>query len=374
MKYKNILITGGAGFIGSHLTDYLIDQGYNVRILDNLHPQIHPQAKLPTYLNSKAEFIKGDVVNRNDWLKVLQNIDAVFHFAAAVGIGQSMYEIERYVRDNCLGTAIFLDILANQKHTVKKILVAASMSSFGEGMYQCLKCGLVQQPPLRRAVDLKRGIWEPLCRNCQTQLKMLPTDETARLNSPSVYAISKKTQEELILSVGRAYNIPAVSLRFFNAFGPRQSLSNPYNGVVAIFLSRVKNRKPPLINEDGEQTRDFIHIRDIVKICELALVKDSANYEAFNVGSGIPTTIKQVAQVCIRMYNTKLKSEVTGKFRTFDVRHCYADTSKMKKLLGYTPKISFIQGMKDVFEWSKKEQATDLVEKAMQELEKRGLR
>lgn len=374
MKYKNILITGGAGFIGSHLTDHLINQGYHVRILDNLHPQIHPTGKPPAYLNKRAEFIKGDVVNRRDWLKSLKNIDAVFHFAAAVGVGQSMYEIERYVRDNCVGSAILLDILANRKHSVNKMIVAASMSSFGEGMYKCPKCSLVQQPALRIARDMEKGIWEPRCTNCRSQLNMVPTDEEARLQSPSVYAITKKTQEELFISIGKAYRIPAVSLRFFNAFGPRQSLSNPYNGVAAIFLSRVKNNKPPLINEDGEQTRDFIHIKDMVKICELALVKNEANYETFNVGSGMPTTINEVAEVCIKLYKSRLKTELTGKFRSFDVRHCFADTSKMKRLLGYTPKISFSEGMKDVFEWSKKEQATDMVEMAMKELEKRGLR
>ena len=374
MKYKHILITGGAGFIGSHLADYLINNNYKVRILDNLHPQIHPTGKPPAYLNPKAQFLRGDVVNRKDWLKALKNIDAVFHFAAAVGVGQSMYEIERYVKDNCLGTAIFLDILANKKHIVKKIIVAGSMSSFGEGIYKCLRCRLIQQPPLRKVKDLEKGNWEPACRNCQIRLEAIPTDELARLESPSVYAITKKTQEDLFLAVGKAYNIPAVSLKFFNAYGSRQSLSNPYNGVAAIFLSRVKNGKPPLINEDGYQTRDFIHINDMVKICELALIRKEADYQMFNVGSGIATSINEVAKVCLKLYNSKLKPEVTGKFRTFDVRHCFADTLKMKQLLGYTPKIGFTQGMKGVYEWSKNEKASDLVDKAMKELEKRGLR
>ncbi len=374
MKYKHILITGGAGFIGSHLTDYLINIGYQVRIMDNLHPQIHPTGKPPVYLNSNAKLFKGDVTNRKDWLCALKNIDAVVHFGAAVGVGQSMYQIERYVKDNCLGSAIFLDILANEKHTVKKMLIAASMSSFGEGIYRCPKCGLIQQPDLRQSKDMQKGVWEPLCKNCHIQLVAIPTDESARLQSPSIYAITKKCQEELFISIGKAYRIPAVSLRFFNAYGPRQSLSNPYNGVAAIFLSRIKNNKPPIINEDGNQTRDFVYIDDIVKACELTLVNDKANYEVFNVGSGVPTTINEVAQVILELNNSKLKPEITGKFRSFDVRHCYADINKLKKYVGWKPNIDFKQGTKNVFEWSKKETATDLVEKAMQELENRGLR
>ena len=372
-KYSTILITGGAGFIGSHTTDYLLSLGYQVRILDNLHRQIHEGGKPPVYLNPKAEFIKGDVTNRKDWQKALKGVEAVIHFAAAVGVGQSMYQIERYVADNCLGTALLLDILANEKHTVKKIVVAASMSSFGEGYYFCKKCNLRQQPELRKSTNMEKGIWEPLCMCCHAQVIPQPTDEQARLQSPSVYAITKKTQEELFLSVGRAYNIPAVSLRFFNAYGPRQSLSNPYNGVAAIFLSRVKNNKAPLINEDGQQTRDFVYIKDLVRVIELALDRKEANYEVFNVGSGIPTTIDQVAKVVLELYGSSLLPEITGKFRNFDVRHCFADITKLKKLLDWQPQISFAQGMKEVFDWSKKESANDLVEEAMQELTQRGL-
>lgn len=374
MKYNRVLITGGAGFIGSHLTDYLIEKGYQVRILDNLHPQIHPTGKSPNFLNSRAEFIKGDVANIDDWRKALSGIDAVFHFAAAVGVGQSMYEIERYVRDNCLGTAIFLDILANEKHTVKKMVIAASMSSFGEGMYKCPKCGLTQQPDLRKVDDLNNGIWEPLCSKCKAQLRPIPTPEDARRKSPSVYAITKKTQEDLFLAIGKTYGIPAVTLRFFNAYGSRQSLSNPYNGVAAIFLSRVKNGKPPIINEDGLQTRDFVHIKDIVRVCQMTLASDRANHEAFNVGSGIPITIRNVAEVVLKLNSSVIKPQVTGKFRSFDVRHCYADVSKLKLLVEWKPIISFEEGMREVYEWSKSEEATDLVDKAMTELEKRGLR
>lgn len=374
MKYKHILITGGAGFIGSHLTDYFIEKGYKVRILDNLHPQIHPNGKPPAYLNARAEFFKGDVTNRADWLRALDKIDAVVHFAAAVGVGQSMYEVERYVKVNCLGTAILTDIIANEKHTVKKMLVAASMSSFGEGEYKCPQCQHVEQPDLRQSANMNEGIWEPLCSKCGKQLKAVPTAENALRKSPSVYAITKKTQEDLILAIGKAYRIPAVSLRFFNAFGTRQSLSNPYNGVAAIFLSRVKNGKPPIINEDGFQTRDFVHIKDIVRACEMTLENDRADYESFNVGSGMPTTIQEVAAVVLKMCKSNLKPEITGKFRGFDVRHCFADIRKLKNYVGWQPTISFAEGMLDVFEWSKNETAIDKVDQAMNELEKRGLR
>src|SRR3989344_2011702 len=280
MKYKKILITGGAGFIGSHLTDYLIAKDYRVRILDSLHPQIHPAGKPPVYLNKQAEFIKGDVTDKNTWRKVLKEIDGVIHFAAAVGVGQSMYQIERYVRDNCLGTALFLDILANEKHSIKKMLVASSMTAYGEGMYACPKCKLKQQPGIRDVNNLKQNIWEPLCHKCKTQLKPIPTPETTPLTSPSVYSITKKAQEELFLAIGKAYQIPSVALRLFNAFGTRQSLSNPYCGVAAIFLSRVKNNQPPLLNEDGLQTRDFVHVRDIARAITLCLDNEQANYEA----------------------------------------------------------------------------------------------
>lgn len=374
MRYKNILITGGAGFIGSHLTDYLISEGYQVRILDNLHPQIHLNSEVPPYLNNKAEFLKGDVTNKKDWQKALKNIDAVFHFAAAVGVGQSMYQIERYVKVNCYGTSLLLDILANEKLDVKKIIIAASMSSFGEGKYICPKCQLIQQPNLRREEDMKQGIWEPRCKICKSQLKAIATDESTSLQSPSIYAITKKTQEDLCLSIGKAYRIPAVSLRFFNAYGPRQSLSNPYNGVAAIFLSRIKNNKSPIINEDGLQTRDFVHIKDIVRVCEMVIGTNNANYEVFNVGSGIPITITDVAKTVLKLNNSLLKPEITGKFRTFDVRHCYADISKLKRLIGWSPTISFTDGMREVYEWSKNEKAADFVDQAIKELEVRGLR
>ncbi len=374
MRYRHVLITGGAGFIGSHLTDHLVTRGYTVRILDNLNPQIHPSGRPPMYLNPKAEFIKGDVTVYKDWQKALSGIDCVFHLASAVGVGQSMYEVEHYVKTNSWGTAVFLDILANEKHTVKKMLIAASMSSYGEGVYRCTYCSEMKQPDLRNKADLTKGIWEPLCSKCHHQLSAVPTNEEAQLKGPSVYAITKKNQEELMIAIGKAYDIPTVSLRFFNVYGSRQSLSNPYTGVTAIFFSRVKNGQPPLINEDGLQTRDFIHVSDIVSALTLSLEEKNSDYQIFNIGSGIPISIRKVAEEIISYFGSDVKLEITRKFRVADVRHCYADITKIKKTLGWRPKVLFAEGIKDVFIWSKREKAQDLVDQAMSELAKRGLR
>ncbi len=372
-KIKNILVTGGAGFIGSHLVDGLIEKGYHVRVLDNLYPQIHPSGKLPLYFNKKAEFQKGDVTSRSSWIKALEGIDAVYHLAAAVGVGQSMYEVEHYVKVNSLGTALFLDILANSKHQIKKVIVAASMSSYGEGTYRCPGCGLVK-PPLRDEIQLQKQDFNIYCPICHKIVIPVPTNEEAKQNSNSIYAIGKKEQEEMVLNIGMAYDIPSVALRYFNVYGTRQSLSNPYNGVVAIFISRIKNGHSPLINEDGLQTRDFIHIKDVTNANISALENDSANYKVFNVGSGKPISIKNVAQLLISIYQSKVKPEITHKVRKLDVRHCYADISKIEDLLKWRPQVDFEEGLRDVIEWGRHEESIDKVEFAMGELEKRGLR
>jgi dTDP-L-rhamnose 4-epimerase len=372
-KYNRVLVTGGAGFIGSHLVDRLIDLGYNVRVLDNLYPQIHPTGKLPEYFNKKAEFIKGDVTNKSDWKKALSGIDAVYHFASAVGVGQSMYEIEHYVKVNSLGTSLFLDILANEKHTVKKMIVAASMSSYGEGTYWCKKYGYFQ-PPLRDENQLKKGDYSVYYPGTKEKGEPRPTKEDVKQNSNSIYAIGKKNQEEMVLTVGKAYGIPSVALRFFNVYGTRQSLSNPYNGVVAIFMSRIKNNKAPVINEDGLQTRDFVHVSDVVSACISSLERDESNYHVFNIGSGRPIPIRDVAEILIDFQKSKLKVEISGKVRKLDVRHCYADITLAKKLLNWNPKVQFEDGLIEVLEWSKRETAVDKLDFALKQLEKRGLR
>lgn len=372
-KLRKILVSGGAGFIGSHLVDGLINKGYQVIVLDNLYRQIHPEGKLPSYFNKKALFIKGDVTKRTDWEKVLTGVDAIFHLAAAVGVGQSMYEIEHYTKVNSLGTALMLDILANRKHSVKKMIVAASMSSYGEGTYKCKKCGMVR-PPLRSEDQLDKRRFEVKCPSCSGKTIPVPTDEEVKQNSNSIYAISKKNQEEIVINVGQAYNIPAVAMRYFNVYGTRQSLSNPYNGVVAIFMSRIKNNKPPIINEDGLQTRDFVHIKDVVDANIKALESDKANFQIFNVGSGKPATILEIAGMLIKLYQSEVRPEITGKVRKLDVRHCYADITKIRELLGWRPQVKLIGGLQEIIEWSKYEKAVDKVDLAMKQLSARGLR
>lgn len=372
-KFKSVLVTGGAGFIGSHLVDRLVNKGIKVRVMDNLYRQIHPSGRLPDYFNSKAEFFKGDTTRRADWEEALNGIDAVCHLAAAVGVGQSMYEVEHYVKVNSLGTAILLDILANKKHSIKKILVAASMSSYGEGTYKCRDCGLVR-PPLREEKKLLKRNFNVYCPNCHKIVEPVSTNEEAKQNSNSIYAIGKKEQEEMIIVFGKAYRIPVVAMRYFNVYGPRQSLSNPYNGVVAIFMSRIKNNHPPIINEDGLQSRDFVHVYDVAEANLKALFSPAADYQVFNVGAGKPMAIMDVANILISLYHSKLKPEITYKIRKLDVRHCYADIGKISKLLNWSPKITFGQGLKELIAWGRKEKAVDKVDFAMKELEKRGLR
>ena len=293
-----ILVTGGAGFIGSHLVDALVEQGHDVVIYDNLEPQVHQREQIPDYLNTRAEFVKSEIRDKNELKEVVMDVDIVFHQAAVVGIGQSMYQIEKYMDVNTFGTAKLLDILVNKEHSVKKLVVASSMSIYGEGKYVCEGCGVVY-PKLRPNEQLKAEEWEMKCPNCGKEVKAVPTDEDKPLHPTSIYAISKRDQEEMSLVAGRAYGIPTVALRYFNVYGPRQSLSNPYTGVCAIFSSRIKNNSSPVIFEDGWQSRDFISVYDIVQANILVMNKNSADYEVFNVGTGKPTSISEVAKVLI---------------------------------------------------------------------------
>ncbi|HPP67238.1 MAG TPA: SDR family NAD(P)-dependent oxidoreductase, partial [bacterium] len=271
---KKVLVTGGAGFIGSHLCDALIEKGYKVIVFDNLDQQVHPEGKIPEYLNKNVDFIKADVRDYTKLKEAVSKSDYIFHFASAVGVGQSQYQIVRYVDANICGTANLLDILVNTRHHIKKLVVAASMSSYGEGKARCKKCGIFK-PELRDLSEgkkvKKKEYWEIKCPLCGRIAESIPTDEDSRLDSNSIYAITKKEQEEMCLLVGKIYGIPVVSMRFFNVYGPRQSLSNPYTGVAAIFISRIKNNRPPVIFEDGLQTRDFIWISDVVRANILAL-------------------------------------------------------------------------------------------------------
>ena len=367
-----ILVTGGAGFIGSHLVDALVTRGHEVTILDSLDPQVHPGGRPPDYLNPRARFVRADIRDADALKPLVLQAEAVFHLASAVSVGQSQYEISRYVSVNSAGTANLLDILANEKHGVRKLVVAASMSSYGEGLYTCTRCGPVR-PALRPDEQLARREWQPLCPDCGLGVSPLPTPEEAALHSNSIYAVTKKNQEEMCLLIGKTYSIPTVSLRYFNVYGPRQSLSNPYNGVAAIFLSRIKNGQPPVIYEDGDQTRDFVSVHDVAEVNLLALETNGADGRALNVGSGRPVRIREVAETLATVSGREVGPEISGKFRKGDVRHCFADTTRLATLLGFTPRVSFEQGIAELVSWSRTAQATDLFSQAREELLSRGL-
>ncbi|MBI2174378.1 MAG: NAD-dependent epimerase/dehydratase family protein [Candidatus Omnitrophica bacterium] len=365
-----ILVTGGAGFIGSHLVDALLKEGHTVRVLDNFEPQVHGNSH-PSYLNAKAEYVSADVRDRAALKLALQGMEVVFHEAVAVGVGQSMYEIERYVSSNVLGTATLLDVIVNERLPLKKLIVASSMSIYGEGQYRCEVCGLVC-PTLRPLKQLKERDWEMCCPQCQRKVPAVATPETKPLIPTSVYAVSKRDQEELCLAVGRNYQIPTVALRYFNVYGPRQSLSNPYTGVCAIFSSRIKNHHAPIVFEDGEQSRDFIHVRDIVQANLLVLSKMEADYGAFNVGTGVPVSIGRIAMLLSELYEIRVQPDITLKYRAGDIRHCYADISRLRAL-GFSPSVTLEQGLGELVAWGKTVEAEDRVEQAAKELEVRGL-
>ena len=367
---SSILVTGGAGFIGSHLVDALLAEGHRVRVLDNLEPQVHGTAK-PDYLNSRAEYVWGDVRDRELLRRALQGIDVVFHEAAAVGVGQSMYQVEKYVSVNCLGTAALLDVIVNDRVPLKKLIVASSMSIYGEGQYRCARCGVVA-PSLRTDAQLAAHHWEMTCPRCQQPAAPEGAAEDKPLVPTSVYAVTKRDQEELCLSVGRGYKIPTVALRYFNVYGPRQSLSNPYTGVCAIFSSRIKNGNAPLIYEDGRQSRDFVHVSDIVRANLLVMREDRANDGVFNVGTGRSTSILDIADTLAKLYGTSVAVAPGLKFREGDIRHCFADISRIAGI-GFAPKTTLENGLRDLVEWGRQARSKDLVDDAARELEARGL-
>jgi dTDP-L-rhamnose 4-epimerase len=368
---KHILITGGAGFIGSHLGDELLAAGHRVRAYDNLLAQVHgPNATRPAYLNDEVELMVGDVRDRAGLQRALQGIDVVYHFAAMVGVGQSMYEVGRYTDVNNLGTAILMDLLAQKP--VQKLIVASSMSIYGEGLYSTPDGALVAGVE-RSLEQLKRAEWEVRDQEGRV-LDPLPTPETKQPALPSVYALSKYDQERLCLVVGRAYGIPTVALRFFNTYGPRQALSNPYSGVLAIFASRVLNNKRPLINEDGRQRRDFVSVHDVALACRLALESETAAGEVFNVASGTHYTVREAAaKVAAAVGREQLGPQITGQYRFGDIRHCYADISRTCEVLGYRPRVALDKGLEELADWLCGQQAEDRVEAARAEMMARGL-
>lgn len=368
---NRILITGGAGFIGSHLADHLLFHGYEVRVLDNLSEQVHGNyANRPEYLNSEIELIVGDVRDRKAVRRSLEGVDAVFHFAAMVGVGQSMYEVAQYTNVNNLGTAVLLEALI--ANPVEKLVVASSMSLYGEGLYRAPN-GNISAAAERPLEQLKAGNWEVRNRDGEI-LTPVPTPENKPPSLASIYALSKYDQERMCLMIGRAYNIPTVALRFFNVFGTRQALSNPYTGVLAIFASRLLNNNAPLIFEDGNQQRDFVSVYDVAQGCRLALESDAANGEVFNVGSGRAYTIREIAKSFARVVGREnLQPEITGQYRVGDIRHCFADISRARQILGYQPKVTLEEGMLELAEWLEGQTAVDRVSEARAELLARGL-
>lgn len=368
---KKILITGGAGFIGSHLADELLNKGYSVRALDNLSEQVHGKSReRPEYLNPQVELQIGDVRDETAVKQALQGVDAVFHLAAMVGVGQSMYQLKEYTEVNNVGTAVLLEALL--EHPVDKLVVASSMSIYGEGLYKSEK-GTYHSECERNLADLKKGRWEMFHAHGEI-LTPVPTPEHKKPNLSSVYALSKYDQERLSLITGKAYNIPTTALRFFNVYGTRQALSNPYTGVLAIFASRLLNNNPPLIFEDGKQQRDFIHVKDVARACRLAMETPEADGEVFNIGSGNTYNIEFIAnKLADVMGKNQIYAEITGKYRVGDIRHCFADTTKTKELLKFKPKVEFEDGLLELAQWLKTQIATDNIGKASSELSSRGL-
>jgi dTDP-L-rhamnose 4-epimerase len=368
-----VLVTGGAGFIGSHLADRLLAEGHEVRALDNLDPQVHPTGERPGYLDDAVELQVGDVRDHAAVGRALEEIDAVYHFAAAVGVGQSMYEIERYTSVNSIGAAVVLEEVVARRDAIRKMVVASSMSIYGEGQYRNPRTGESGiAPGLRPEAQLAAKQWEVLSDD-GTPLEPEPTAETKPLRPTSVYAVNKRDHEELFLAVGAAYGIPAVALRFFNVYGERQALSNPYTGVAAIFSSRLLNDRAPLVFEDGAQTRDFIDVRDLVRGCTLALSTDTADGTTLNLGTGHATSILEVARTIANGLGKEIETEIVAQYRAGDIRHCYADTRLAEELLGFRAEIAFESGMSDLLAWLEGQEAVDAVDAARQALVARGL-
>lgn len=375
---KNILITGGAGFIGSNIALKLISKGLNVTVLDNLSPQIHgdnPELTSPLYKSiiGKVKFINGTVTSKEDWTNAITGQDAIIHLAAETGTGQSMYEIQKYIEVNIGGTGIMLDLLANTTHQVKKVVVAASRAIYGEGTYRCAEHGIVF-PTERLDQDMAKGDFECKCPICHKTAELLATTEDSKIHPTSVYGITKQNQEQLVLTVCKSLGIAAVGYRYQNVYGPGQSLANPYTGILSIFSTRIKNGNSINIFEDGKETRDFVYIDDVADATILGLEKDEANGQVYNVGTGVATDVITVANTLSKFYNRETPISISGNYRLGDIRHNFADISKIKSELGFEPQWNFETGIETFTNWvNEQEIPEDKYEASIQEMKNKGL-
>lgn len=372
----NILITGGSGFIGSSLALNLVSQNHKVTVLDNLSPQIHgtnPElSELYLKIKDKVNFINGDVRKIEDWKKALENQDAIVHLAAETGTGQSMYEIDKYVEVNTKGTSIFLDLIANNKYnSIKKIIIASSRSIYGEGKYKDIK-GNFYYPESRLDYQMQQKLFEP--EHNGEVLKVVATDEQSKIHPISIYGITKQVQEQLVMNVCKSINIAGVSLRFQNVYGPGQSLTNPYTGILSVFSNLILNKKDINIFEDGLESRDFVYIDDVVESIYLSLFNENANNKIYNVGTGIATTVNEVASILQKCYNIKVTTSISGNYRLGDIRHNFADISKIKNEMGWTPKVMINEGLKNFSKWVLSQKLPELqYEKSLQEMKDKGM-
>jgi dTDP-L-rhamnose 4-epimerase len=374
MSIRTILVTGGAGYIGSHLVDALVARDYQVTVLDSLEPQVHRSGTWPSYVNARATYVRGDVRDRAVFEPLVIAADAVVHFGAAVSVGQSMYQVDRYVDVNTRGTALLLDILVNVKHHVEKVLVASSIGVYGEGAYRCATDGVVA-PTIRPEEQLAARDWEQRCPVCHEPVGSIPTPEDKALYRDNIYSMTKYHQEEMVLLIGKTYGIPSVAPRFFNVYGPRQSLSNPYAGVAAIWLSRLLNDRQPVVFEDGGQLRDFVSIHDVVDCLVLMIETSGADYLPVNVGSGETITILDIARMLNRILGKSIDPMITQTGRKFDIRHNTADISRARQTLGFRPKVALEDGFTELVEWARTtpDVATDFFDRALDELKQKGL-
>ena len=384
MKMKNlnkmgkVLITGGAGFIGSNLALTLIQRGYEITVMDNLSKQIHgnhPEIESPLYqrINGKVRFINGSVITKSDWLNAIKDQDAIIHLAAETGTGQSMYAIEQYINVNIVGTAIMLDVLANYNHSVKKVVVASSRAVYGEGKYYNKELGFIY-PKHRDSVSMDRGDFDVKYENCKEQLTVVATDENSKLHPSSVYGITKLNQEQMVMTVCPSIGVHPVAFRYQNVYGPGQSLKNPYTGILSIFSTQIKNGNSINIFEDGKESRDFVYIADVVSATILGLEKDEANGEIFNVGTGIPTDVITVANSLIKNYGAHISTHISSNYRLGDIRHNYADLTKIKTKLGYEPVFTFQEGIKNFTDWvNQQDVEKDSYMQSIEEMKTRGL-